>query len=220
MTGGRCIAVGGHSRGIGKTALTVELVRSLGWDRVVTVKVSAHRHGGGVGALIEDFEPSLATSTGRCLMAGARRAFLCRCPDAALHEAVALVESLRRKGWDVVVESNRLAASITPDVTLFVVSDRTEDWKASSAPCVSRADALVLSHGTHVVPARAMSPVGLHRRGQVEVFAFDAAWRVPRLAAWVRTRCATRSSDTVPRAHFEACYTAVDVCATAAPSPS
>jgi hypothetical protein len=102
MIRGRCLLVGGHSRGVGKTALAVALVRALGPRPVATVKVSAHRHGGGHLAIEEDAEPTLATSTGRCLAAGAARAFLCRCPDGHLHEVAALVRVLSSGGYDAV----------------------------------------------------------------------------------------------------------------------
>ena len=98
---GRCFVVGGHSRSVGKTALVVALVRAVGPRPVATVKVSAHRHGGGHFAIEEDDTPSLATSTGRCLAAGAARAFLCRCPDGQLHEVAALVRVLSPRAGDL-----------------------------------------------------------------------------------------------------------------------
>ncbi|MGD9906238.1 MAG: hypothetical protein AB7U83_22430 [Vicinamibacterales bacterium] len=180
---GQCLVVGGHSRGVGKTALVVELVRSLRshGHPVVTVKVSAHRHGSAV-VVEEDTTPSPATSTGRCLAAGASRAFLCRCPDGHLAVACALVDDLRASGLDVVVESNRLATRLEPDLTFFVVSARTTDWKPSSAACLARADAIVLSPGTDVVPWR-VRPY-LEPGGRASLLAFSAGWRVPGLARW------------------------------------
>ena len=41
---GRLIVVGGHSRGVGKTAVIAHLLRTLGWTGVEAVKISAHRH--------------------------------------------------------------------------------------------------------------------------------------------------------------------------------
>ena len=160
MTVGRCIVVGGHSRGVGKTALVVELVRALDSPRLATVKVSAHRHGGGTATVCEDREPSPHTSTGRCLLAGAQRAFLCRCPDEKLAGAADLVRDLVGDGWDVIVESNRIAPLVAADLTCFVVSGATADWKASSPMCLSRADVIVLSPGTRNVPARARVGTG------------------------------------------------------------
>ena len=192
---GRCFVVGGHSRSVGKTALAVALVRALGPRPVATVKVSAHRHGGGHLAIEEDAEPTLATSTGRCLAAGAARAFLCRCPDGHLHEVAALVRVLSSGGYDVVVESNRLAPLVAADLTLFVASSDTPDWKASSDLCLARADALVLAPGSVVSP-RVRGAVEMHRPGLMPVLRFDSSWCIPGLPRWLT--CLTRRGGRFP----------------------
>jgi hypothetical protein len=97
--------VGGHSRSVGKTALAVALVRAVGPHPVATVKVSAHRHGGGHFAIEEDAEPTLATSTGRCLAAGARG------PSSAAVRTATCTRSPRScvcssGGYDVVVNQS------------------------------------------------------------------------------------------------------------------
>lgn len=181
---GRCFVVGGHSRSVGKTALAVALVRALGPRPVATVKVSAHRHGGGHLAIDEDAEPTLATSTGRCLAAGAARAFLCRCPDGHLHEVAALVRVLSSGGYDVVVESNRMAPLVAADLTMFVASSETPDWKTSSELCLARADALVLAPGSVVSP-RVRGAVETHRPGLMTVLRFDPTWCIPGLSRWI-----------------------------------
>jgi hypothetical protein len=181
---GRRIVVGGHSRGVGKTALVVALVRAIAPRPVATVKVSAHRHGHGHLAIEEDTVADPATSTGRCLAAGAARAFLCRCPDGRLHEVAVLVRVLSAGGYDVVVESNRMAPLVAADLTLFVASSHTDDWKASSALCLPRADALVLAPGTGAM-AKARRMAERHRRGTVPVLRFDQTWRIAGLARWV-----------------------------------
>lgn len=202
MTGvrpsGRCFVVGGHSRSVGKTALVVALVRAVGPRPVATVKVSAHRHGGGQFAIEEDDTPSLATSTGRCLAAGAARAFLCRCPDGHLHEVAALVRVLSSGGYDVVVESNRMAPLVPADLTMFVASSETPDWKISSELCLARADALVLAPGSVVSP-RIRHTVEIHRSGLVPVLRFDATWSIPGLSRWIDFKTPVGGRVSVPR---------------------
>lgn len=194
---GRCLVVGGHSRGVGKTALVVDLVRSLGWRRVVTVKVSAHRHGSYI-EVEEDGVPSAVSSTGRCLAAGAQRAVLCRCPDGCLATARTLVEWLRRDGRDVIVESNRMAAGTAPDLTFFVVSAATADWKATSDACLARADGIVLAPGTASAPAR-VAPYLASSGGRATLLAFSDGWRVPGLRRWVGERLAASATAAAPR---------------------
>lgn len=181
---GRRIVVGGHSRGVGKTALVAELVRAMAPRPVVTVKVSAHRHGEGRVALEEHTVPDRLTSTGRCLSAGAARAFLCRCPDGRLHEVAVLVRVLSAGGYDVVIESNRMAPLVDADLTLFVASSHTADWNVSSALCLPRADALVLAPGTGAT-ATLRRLAERDRRGSVPVLRFDPMWRVAGLSRWI-----------------------------------
>jgi hypothetical protein len=192
MSAGHCIVVGGHSRGIGKTALVVAIVKAIGGARVATVKVSAHRHGGGTAAIVEDTHPSPETSTGRCLLAGAARAFLCRCPDEAIPAAAAFVQELVRDGWIAIAESNRLAPLVAADLSFFVVSNATADWKASSAALLPRADAIVLSPGTPAPPVS--GPFLTALRLQLPTFRFRADWTVPDLESWVARRLAGLSA--------------------------
>lgn len=186
---GRCLLVGGHSRGVGKTALVAALVRELGWPRLATVKVSAHRHGAGP-AWLEDRDPSPFTSTGRCLIAGASRAFLCRCPDAWLPAADALVRSLLADGWDVVVESNRMAAWLEADLTLFAISSATDDWKTSSSYPARRADVVVLAPGTTAMPIEAWRRAD--GASNPVVLAFDSDWTVPGLTSVLSAKAMRR----------------------------
>lgn len=187
---GRIIVVGGHSRGVGKTALVEHLLRTLGAARLAAVKVSAHRHAAAMATppvIEETFGPLPATQTGRYLAAGAERAWLCRCPSGSLPAAARFVRTLAADGWNVLVESNRIIEYLTPDLSLFVASTSNPDWKPSSGPSLRRADALVLSEGPSSVPEEARMLAG----GIVErmpTFTFSKAWAVPGLATWVRRR--------------------------------
>jgi hypothetical protein len=75
-----------------------------------------------------------------------------------------------------------------PDVLRRLgVSADTADWKASSAACLARADAVVLAPGTTRPPPRAM-PYLVSGGGPATVFALSNTWRVPGLRAWVAAR--------------------------------
>jgi hypothetical protein len=189
---GRIIVVGGHSRGVGKTALVEHLLRTSTATHVTAVKISAHRHApkGCPAPVIEEaFDASPFDQTGRYLSAGAERAWLCRCPTAQLAEAAAFVGRLRADGWDVIVESNRIVEHLAPDLLFFVISGQVHDWKASSGCCLRRADAVVLSRGTLAVPSEATRLAG-PGLAWVPVFAFTAAWTVPGIGPWVRAALA------------------------------
>lgn len=158
---GALVVVGGHSRGVGKTSLIEHLLRADTGAAWVAIKISAHRHApDGVSApLVEEAgQPSALTQTGRYLAAGARRAFLVRAPDVAMPGAAAFIESLRSRGSNAIVESNRIMRYLAPDALLFVVDPRIDDWKPSSALCWPIADAVV-SGPPWVLLADANSPL-------------------------------------------------------------
>lgn len=187
---GSVIVVGGHSRGVGKTALVTEIVRALGSRPVATVKVSQHRHGHGV-SVVEDTIVTPLTSTGRCLLAGAGRAFLCRCPDDHLDVARRVVLDLVVAGWTTVIESNRMASVVAADLTCFVVSPATDDWKASSW-LVPHVDLLVTTSApVGLPPAAARWLAG--RSLRPSFLAFGESWRVAGLNHWLSTRLALES---------------------------
>ncbi len=186
------IIVGGHSRGVGKTSVVEHILRTRGTDeRWVAVKVSAHRHatGAGTAAPVEEATwPSPLTQSGRYLAAGARRAFLCRAPDAHLPDTATFVRGLLAAGASVIVESNRIARLVPANLLLFVVSPSILDWKPSSGPCLTRADALVTAESAAAVPAAVAARGGcLDSR---PVFEIDSDRRVSRLDSWLEGRLA------------------------------
>ncbi len=181
------VVVGGHSRGVGKTAVVEHVLRSRPHEAWAAVKISAHRHapaGSAVPITEEARESSTATQTGRYLAAGASRAWLCRAPSGGLDAAAAFVVSLLDAGWNVVVESNRIVQCLSPDVSLFVVSARTDDWKASSAESLRGADAIVLSPGSSRVPPRAHA-LGGPRVARLPAFRFTDSWGLAGLDRWI-----------------------------------
>ena len=189
---GRLVVVGGHSRGVGKTAMIEHVLRSRPDGPWVAVKISAHRHapdGTAPPVLEEACEPAPTAQTGRYLAAGAARAWLCRCQNQRLADAAAFVDGLLDQGRNVIVESNRIVRFIRPDELLFVVSDRIDDWKASSAWALPRADAIVLAPGSSRVPPRAVA-VGGSRVAGLPVFAFTEWSTIRGLGRWLDQRVA------------------------------
>lgn len=184
---GRVIVVGGHSRGVGKTALVVALVEALAPDRVATVKVSQHRHG--TFAVVHDDRHAVPTaSTGRCLLAGAERAFLCRCPDTELAAADQLVAAQAGAGLVTIVESNRMAARLQPTLTCFVVDGANDDWKASSWQ-VPHVDLVVTAAGPASPAPHVRAWLAARARGAATL-SFDCQWRVQGLERWLSTALA------------------------------
>lgn len=187
----RLIVVGGHSRGVGKTSTIEQILRARPGERWTAVKISAHRHARADGAapLVEEARlASPLTQTGRYLAAGASRALLCRTPDARLAETEQLLQGLLAEGARVIVESNRIARLVRPDVLLFLLSPAIDDWKPSSGPCLERADAVVTTPpAVAVAAALAARGAGLDGR---PVFEMDDDRHVAGLDAWLDARLA------------------------------
>lgn len=191
---GVLIVVGGHSRGVGKTTTIEEILRQQACGQWAAVKVSAHRHCEPYETrpLIEqDLVPDTRTQTGRYLIAGAARAFLCRTPAAQLAATAGFIRQLRAEGLNVLVESNRVVDFVDPDIVLFAVAPRIADWKASSGAALPRTHAFVIRDADE---ARALEAVGaLASKGRLgfapghrdEATRFQR-WLAGRLpAAWV-----------------------------------
>jgi len=144
---GRLIVVGGHSRGVGKTSLIAALLPRLPVGKWVAVKISSHRHGDGSAgfAVSEERDAACDTPQARWLAAGANRAFLLRARDEAMCEAAAWVRTRLDRGYDLIVESNRIVRYLRPDMVLFVVAPTITDWKASSGDCLRLTDIVVVN---------------------------------------------------------------------------
>jgi hypothetical protein len=199
MTRGRLVIVGGHSRGVGKTLLVEQWLRAHAHTRWVAVKVSAHRHAPDSVAVprIEewhDVEPT--TQTGRYLLAGAARAFLLRAPEMALPQAASFIESLRDDGAHVIVESNRLVRYLKPQLLLFVVDPRIDDWKASSADCLRVPNVVLCWHQGGLRHDRDFNRFAV---GDGAAFRADSLHRLALSRAVAHGAAATRDPGKAPR---------------------
>jgi hypothetical protein len=152
------VVVGGHSRNIGKTSVVAGLIHHLRDRRWTALKITQYghgvcsRHGEACGcetepdhpfALSEEYEPS-GTDSGRFLAAGAARSLWLRTPAGQLSAAAKLVRKILTQHENLIVESNSLLELARPDLFLMVLDFRVQDFKASSARFLERADALVV----------------------------------------------------------------------------
>jgi hypothetical protein len=185
---GRLMVVGGHSRGVGKTSLIAALLPRLPSGKWVAVKISSHRHGSGPAGFSVSEERDAADDTpqARWLAAGASRTFLLRARDETMCEAAAWVRTMLDRGYDLIVESNRIVRFLRPDMVLFVVAPTIADWKASSADCLRLTDLLVVN-GAGAVPGNidelcpgiARRRVNLRELSQLEVITEAGNSRIP-----------------------------------------
>jgi hypothetical protein len=152
------VAVGGHSRNIGKSSVVAGLIRKLRDWKWTAVKITQYGHAacvhegphcgcetapGETYALSEEFEPN-DTDSGRFLKAGAERSFWLRTPAGELPRAAAAVKKLLRQSEHVIVESNSVLEVVKPDLFLMLLDFSCEDFKPSSLRFLDRADAFIV----------------------------------------------------------------------------
>jgi hypothetical protein len=152
------VAVGGHSREIGKTSLMVGLIRKLRECQWTAVKITQYgnevcaHEGGGCGcepdsgeafALTEEYEAN-QTDSGRYLAAGAARSFWLRAPVGELARAAGTIRKIIDGCDFTMVESNSVVEVVRPDVFLMVLDFGCKDFKPSSLRLLDRADAFVI----------------------------------------------------------------------------
>lgn len=128
MTGaprpGTLVVVGGHSRGVGKTSVLKAILRATPGMNWHVLKISSHAH----HARHDE-----------------RQANLVHLADEDIPDGAARLAAMLADGRNLLVESNRIVPHLIPDVLIFVVNPLNPDWKASSASCLTQADALVFS---------------------------------------------------------------------------
>jgi len=162
------IAVGGHTRNIGKTSVMAGIIKALpecGWT---AVKITQFGHGvcsaTGVGcecclesehpyAIQQEHHPNRSDS-GRFLAAGARRSFWLRTAMGQLQAAHEILEELRASSRNLIVESNSILELMKPDLYLVVLDFARDDFKASSRRFLKDADAYItIERGMEAAPS-------------------------------------------------------------------
>jgi hypothetical protein len=190
------VVVGAGGRAAGKTALVCGLLRALPGFQFAAVKVTSHGHGEHM-AIWEDtgtFASSRPwTDTQRFLAAGARRALLVTASEEELGQRIAELAARLGPQAHVIFESNRVGEILAADLCLAILStahDGAETLpKASFAPFLSRADALVAYGPENLMETDVSSAK--------QVFRLAEPGRVfPEMAEWVRA--ALRSSAERP----------------------
>ena len=149
------LVIGGHSRNIGKTSTAAAIIRSTLACRWAAVKISAHRHGGRDGAsfvLSEEYSRDGHGDSSRFLAAGATRSFWLRASDQNLAAAIPSLLGLHRLFPNMIIESNRLLAYLTPDLYIPVLDYTVDDFKESARRFLCRADAYVVVRREGALP--------------------------------------------------------------------
>lgn len=153
----RYLVIGGQARGVGKTALVVDIIRAfseVGW---AAVKVSPHGHGvwpegatpGQLGTLGAAYIAQAERNdlemrdSARYLKAGARQGFLVHAREGNLTGIVASLEKMLAGTENVILESNSILEVLQPDLFLMVLNPSIGEFKESARRWLSRVDGFV-----------------------------------------------------------------------------
>lgn len=126
------IIIGGSSRNVGKTTLTVKLIEKYAGSASITgLKVTSIRkgeeshHGSHADPDVQNFRITEETTdksskdTARMLNAGAEKVFYIETPDHQINEAVGMFMANHNTGGPIVCESRNLRTAVIPG--LFVL---------------------------------------------------------------------------------------------------
>jgi hypothetical protein len=203
------VAVGGHTRNIGKTSVVSGLIRSLPQRNWTAIKITQFGHGvcSQVGhacgceteldhpyALDEEFQPS-DTDSGRFLRSGAKRSFWLRTATGQLGNAVPVIRKILAASPCTIVESNSILEFFDPDLYLVVLDFSNGDFKSSSLRYLDRADAfIVIDRGMNVPLWKDISR-GLYE-GKMQFVVKPPQYVTSAISSFVEDRLETVSSGT------------------------
>ena len=147
------VAVGGHSRNVGKTSVAVGLIYAFRKYPWTAIKISSHRHASlssqpkdnkeSFCDIYEESNRDGTSDTSRFLAAGASRSLWLRIGDDRADGALQQLLPILQTSPFVLLESNRISRLIRPDLFIMVLRFDTMDFKDSARACLYQADAVV-----------------------------------------------------------------------------
>ena len=163
----RLVVVGGHTRSIGKTQLSCDVIQAFPKVNWIAGKITQYGHGvcaqngencdcaptDHVCALDWESSADSGTDSARFLAAGAKRSFWLRTKQGYLAEGMPLLrQALREVAAEfdpvqkkaLIVESNSLMQFVKPSLYFAVLDPAKEDFKESAQTALDRANAMVL----------------------------------------------------------------------------
>lgn len=158
------IAVGGHSRNVGKTSVMCGIIAAIPEAKWQAIKITQHghqvcsEHGAPCGCAPADpshpfaLDAQLvtdATDSGRYLAAGAERAYWLRTAQDQLGHAVPELRRLLSEAENTIVESNSVLRYFQPALYISVLDFTNADLKDSARLFMNRADAYVVQGPLH-----------------------------------------------------------------------
>ena len=156
------LLIGGATRNVGKTSLTVKVIKAFAHETVVALKIKTiypndtffHGQKDKVVLetdyrIIEEINANGTDDTNLMLNAGATRVFRISCKVHAIGEAFdSLIDNyLGTKPYCFICESNSLRKVLTPGVYIMIKHANNSDMKPSATEMEKHADVIIYTDG-------------------------------------------------------------------------
>ena len=152
------IAIGGHSRNVGKTSVVAGLISALPEYQWTAMKITQYGHGvcslngeschcatdDHAWAISEEKNRFGESDTSRFLLAGATRVWWVRTEQGRLAEAMPTIRRRLAEAKNAILESNSILKFVRPDLYLTVLDPANADFKQSAREFLDLADAVIL----------------------------------------------------------------------------
>jgi hypothetical protein len=141
------IIVGGHSRKVGKTAVTAALIAAFAEYRWAAIKISTHCHGrlphDKGCSIYEEHSREGLTDSSRFLAAGAGRSFWVQVQENQMEAAMPQLLPVLQSSPFLIIESNHILQYVPKDILIMVLKYDVADFKESARVILPKANAIV-----------------------------------------------------------------------------
>ena len=204
------VVIGGHTRNIGKTTLSTQVIAAFPAMRWTAMKITQYGHGicsangeacdcataDHTVAVSEERSRDSGTDTSRMLVAGAARVLWVRTQQGdlavgSLSEAMPRLRKEIAAADNVLLESNSILRFLRPDLYLAVLDPTVADFKPSALRYLDRADALFIPNGTDLRQAQWQGIAPAVYRNK-PVFELREDSLAPEADEWLNARFAPR----------------------------
>ncbi|SEB45986.1 hypothetical protein [Terriglobus roseus] len=204
------VVVGGHTRNIGKTTLSTQVISAFPGMQWTAMKITQYGHGicsangeacdcataDHTVAISEERKRDSGTDTSRMLVAGAAKVLWVRTQQGelaagSLSEAMPRLRKEITAAENVLVESNSILRFLRPDLYLAVLDPTVADFKPSALRYLDRADALFVPNGIDLSEAAWQDIAPSVYRAKL-VFELREDGLSPDADAWLTSRCMPR----------------------------
>lgn len=208
------VAVGGHTRNIGKTTLAIQILSAMRHLQWTAIKITQFGHnvcsangepcdcstGEHAIAISEERSTTSGKDTARMLQAGSARVLWVRTQQGSLHEAMPRIRKEIAAAGHVLLESNSVLRFLQPDLYVAVLEPSKPDFKASALRYLDRADALFVPGGSDALHRASWTGVSASLLRRKPIFALHETVLDADAAAWLSARLQT--AELMPQPTF------------------